>query len=109
MEAAGAAIYKRQGNSTSLNEGVVTLRQRLKQLNVWPDEGDRFLELMPNARWTSPPPTEADKQWLPQVVEAVVNGVDIGANYPAFFQKLLTSDTLRRSFLKALDIKLKAA
>ncbi len=85
--------------------GLMILRQRLIQLNVWPDAGDQFLALMPHSEWYAPPLTDADMQWLPRVVEDVAKGVDIGANYPAFFQKLLSNDKLRHSFLAALDGK----
>ena len=102
-------IQDRQEEITLPEEGVATLRQKLIQLNVWPDAGDQFLALMPHSRWNSPPLTESDNQWLPQVVEAVIKGVDIGVNYPAFFQKLLASATLRQSFLSALDVKLAIA
>lgn len=87
-------------------DGIVKLRQRLIQLKVWPDGGDKFLALMPHSGWHSPPLTEADIKWLPKVVEDAAKGIDIGANYPAFFQKLLVSDTLRQSFLNALDAQL---
>ncbi len=90
----------------SPQEGITRLRQRLVQLKVWPAAGDQFLALMPHSRWHSPPLTEMDDQWLPRVVKDVLNGVDIGANYPAFFQKLLTSAALRQSFLNALDVEL---
>jgi hypothetical protein len=32
-----------------------------------------------------------------------LKGCDIGANYPAFFQKLITNPYLRQAFLDALD------
>ncbi|MCP4423136.1 MAG: hypothetical protein GY803_01455 [Chloroflexi bacterium] len=89
--------------------GLSVLRQQLIQLNVWPDAGDQFLALMPRSQWHASPLTETDEQWLPQVVEDATKGVDIGATYPAFFQKLLTSDTLRQSFLNALNVKLRAS
>jgi hypothetical protein len=106
MEKVQISTQNQQDEIIIPGDGVVMLRQRLKQLNVWPDAGDQFLALMPHSRWHSPPLTEVDNQWLPKVVEDAAKGIDIGANYPAFFQKLLASDTLRQSFLKALDIKL---
>jgi hypothetical protein len=92
-----------------LDPGLIILRQRLKQLNVWPDAGDQFLEMMPHFLWHAPPLTETDAQWLPQVVDDATKGVDIGAAYPAFFQKLLSSEPLRQSFLSALDNKCNTA
>ena len=40
------------------------------------------------------------------MVEDSLKGVDIGANYPAFFQKLLASNDLRQAFLAMLDARL---
>lgn len=100
-------ISSKNGSSTSEivleDEGMFALRQRLKQLGVWPDAADQILALMSHSRWQSSPLLETDYQWLPKVVEDSVKGIDIGANYPAFFQKLLASEDLRRAFLNALD------
>lgn len=92
-------------SSEPLDEGIVTLRQKLRQLGVWPDAADQFLALMPHSRWQNSPLMETDYEWLPQVVEDSLKGVDIGANYPAFFQKLLASHDLRRSFLQTLETR----
>jgi hypothetical protein len=46
---------------------------------------------------------------MPRVVEDSLQGVDIGANYPAFFQKLLANSDLRQSFLNALAVRLATA
>jgi len=88
---------------------VATLRCRLRELRVWPEAGDEFLELLRQSRWHSPPLTESDRRWLPLVIEDVVNGVDIGSHYPAFFQKLLMSSALRETFLDALDRRIDAS
>lgn len=100
-------ISSQNGSSTPEivveDEGIFALRQRLKQLGVWPDAADQILALMSHSRWQSPPLLESDYQWLPKVVEDSLQGTDIGANYPAFFQKLLASEDLRRTFLRALD------
>jgi hypothetical protein len=93
----------------SLDEEIVTLRQRLRQLGVWPDAADQFLALMPHSRWQYSPLVDKDYEWLPQVVEDSLKGVDIGATYPAFFQKLLASHDLRQSFLQMLDSQLGTA
>ncbi|MCA9971868.1 MAG: hypothetical protein KC425_16710 [Anaerolineales bacterium] len=81
---------------------ILKLRDRLKQLNAWPEAGDEFLALMPHASWYSPKPTESDFQILTRVARDVLRGHDIGAQYPAFFQKLLSHHTLRQQFLDAL-------
>lgn len=98
-------------NSTelSLDKEIAVLRQRLKQLGVWPDAADQFLALMPYSRWQNLPLLETDNQWLPQVVNGCLQGVDIGATYPAFFQKLLANQNLRQSFLQMLDDRLGAS
>ena len=103
MAAARIMIQKRPSEPVLDDEEIFTLRQRLKQLGVWPEAADQILALMPHSRWQSTPLVETDYQWVPQVVEDSLKGVDIGANYPAFFQKLLTSGELRQTFLNALD------
>lgn len=79
------------------------MRQRLKQMQVWPEAGDLFLELLHESRWVSPPPSEADNEWLPLVVRDAIDGKDIGSLYPAFFQKLVANDRLCQVFLDELD------
>jgi hypothetical protein len=88
------------------NDGIAGLRKQLKQLGVWPDAADQILALMPHSRWQNSPLVETDYEWVPRVVEDSLQGVDIGANYPAFFQKLLTSSELRQFFLSALAARL---
>ncbi len=82
---------------------VAELRQKLISLNVWPEAGDEFLALLPVSRWHSPPLTDEDGQWLKIVVRDALKGLDIGANFPAFFQKLITNSQLRHAFLEELE------
>jgi hypothetical protein len=82
---------------------VSDLRQRLLALGVWPEAGDEFLALLPGSRWHSPPLVEEDKEWLLMVAQDALRGRDIGSNYPAFFQKLITNANLRQAFLEELD------
>lgn len=86
-----------------LKTEVADLRQRLLALGVWPEAGDQFLAMLPGSRWHSPPLIEEDKQWLLTVAQAALKGQDIGANYPAFFQKLITNAGLRQAFMEELD------
>lgn len=79
------------------------LRKHLIQLNAWPESGDKLLDLIPFSRWDSLPLAESDFSWLPSVVKDAVKGKDIGAQYPAFFQKLLTNNELRKAFLSELS------
>lgn len=88
------------------DKGIVKLRQQLKQLGVWPDAADQFLALMPHSNWQNSPLVDEDYQWVSKVVEDSMKGVDIGAYYPAFFQKLLANEELRQSFLQVLDTQL---
>jgi len=78
------------------------LRDRLHDLNAWPVAGDEILKLMPEFNRHSPPITDSDYEWLPKVVQDSLNGVDIGFQYPAFFQKLLLNPRLRRIFIDDL-------
>ena len=87
---------------------LAALREQLQNLGVWPEAGDKFLELLPVTRWNSAPVTDADTCWLPAVIDGVLNGVDIGARFPSFFQKLLMSDVLRAAFLAALTDQLQS-
>ncbi len=109
MEAVLIPTQKQQTESILDDEGINDLRQRLKQLDVWPEAADRFLALMPHSRWQNSPLVEADYEWMSRVVEDSLQGVDIGANYPAFFQKLLANGELRQSFLNALAVRLDTA
>jgi hypothetical protein len=86
-----------------LKAETAALRQRLKQLNVWPEAGDELLILLPTSYWQAPPLTEEDGEWLSIVAEDALEGVDIGSRYPAFFQKLITNSSLRQSFLDELE------
>ncbi len=86
-----------------LKTEVADLRQRLLALGVWPEAGDEFLALLPGSRWHSPPPLDEDNQWVFHVARDALGGQDIGAKYPAFFQKLITNPTLRQAFLEELD------
>ena len=101
-------IATQNGQSESVldDEGIVALRLRLKQLGVWPEAADQILALMPHSRWTDSPLVETDYQWIPRVDEDSLKGVDIGAYYPAFFQKLLVSRELRQTFMRSLDARL---
>jgi hypothetical protein len=95
---------KSTGTETSTeNGGVTDLRDRLIGLNVWPEAGDEFLALLPVSRWDAPPPTDEDNEWLIIVARDALHGLDIGSNYPAFFQKLITNPKLRQLFLDELD------
>ncbi len=85
---------------------LTVLREQLQNLGVWPEAGDKFLDLLPASRWNSAPVTDADTRWLPVVIDGVLNGLDIGARFPSFFQKLLMSDVLRATFLTALTDQL---
>jgi hypothetical protein len=91
-------------NDISSNDGdLSTLRERLMGLNAWPEAGDEFLALLPVSRWHAPPLTDEDNEWLLIVARDTLRGLDIGSNYPAFFQKLITNPKLRQAFLTELD------
>jgi hypothetical protein len=85
---------------------ITVLRKRLIQLNVWPEAGDIFLELLPVSSWHDSPLTSRDYHWLHQVVEDAIEGIDIGSRYPSFFQKLVVSHDLGQTFLDELDKRL---
>ncbi|HRQ41789.1 MAG TPA: hypothetical protein PLD25_28030 [Chloroflexota bacterium] len=82
---------------------MAALRNCLKDLQAWPAAGDDLLNLVPDYNWHSLPPTDSDNEWLPLVVRDSLQGVDIGFQYPAFFQKLLTNPRLRRLFLSEIE------
>ena len=97
--------------SFNLRQGqtdLAFLREQLQKLGVWPEAGDKFLELLPASRWDSAPITDADTRWLPVVIDGVMSGLDIGSRFPSFFQKLLMSNVLREAFLNALADRLKS-
>ncbi|NHZ72597.1 MAG: hypothetical protein GWP17_05900, partial [Aquificales bacterium] len=71
--------------------------------NVWPEAGDEFLALLPVSRWHAPPLTDDDNEWLLIVARDALRGLDIGSNYPAFFQKLITNPKLRQVFMDELN------
>ncbi|MCL4261825.1 MAG: hypothetical protein KJ069_01350 [Anaerolineae bacterium] len=82
---------------------LLALRNRLKELQAWPAAGDDLLNLVPELYWHSTPLTDSDNEWLPLVVRDSLRGVDIGFQYPAFFQKLLLNPGLRRLFLSEIE------
>ena len=89
--------------SSLLDPEIATLRMRLQELNVWPDAGDQFLMLMAQSRAQTAVPSPSDKEWITVVAKDALNSCDIGARYPAFFQKLLNCPTLLEAFLNELD------
>lgn len=97
-------ILTLEANQVSLELDV--LRKHLKQLNCWPAAGDEFLALIPRTD-NAEPLSEKENEWLHQVVDACMEGTDIGFRYPAFFQKLLVNSTLRQAFLEELASKTK--
>ena len=78
------------------------LRKHLINLGAWPESGDMLLDLIPLSRWDYIPLTESDYSWLPSVANDAIQGKDIGAQYPSFFQKLLTNNDLRQLFISKL-------
>lgn len=96
-------MAKMQHLADQLDDGILALRQQLIELHAWPAAGDDYLALMPVSEWRSPATTKRDDEWLGQVVAAALQGEDIGAQYPSFFQKLLGDATLRRVFLTKLE------
>ena len=88
---------------SQLDPDIATLRARLQELNVWPDAGDQFLVLMSQTRMQTAIPLPSDREWITVVAQDALNSCDIGARYPAFFQKLLNCPTLLEAFLAELD------
>ncbi|RMH00791.1 MAG: hypothetical protein D6706_03015 [Chloroflexi bacterium] len=102
----GTTIHSTHVQQPAINEPlpeVHLLRQRLRDLNAWPEAGDELLALLSVSRWSASEVSTGDLEWLPQVVKDALAGKDIGAQYPAFFQKLLTNGRLRQLFLENLD------
>ncbi len=91
-----------QLRKTDAEKELETLRQMLKQFSAWPVAGDDFLSLMSQSNWSAPQPTPQDYDLLLNVADNVIGGMDIGAQYPAFFQKLLAHPSFRREFLATL-------
>ena len=88
---------------SQLDPEVVTLRARLQELNVWPDAGDQFLMLLSQTRMQPITASSSDREWITTVAKDALNACDIGARYPAFFQKLLNCPSLLEAFLAELD------
>ena len=85
-------------NHTELGE----LRDQLIKFGAWPEAGDQYLSLIAHTMWDRSTIRPKDFHWIPKVAEDVINGVDIGLQYPSFFQKLLANGELRRAFIKRL-------
>ena len=88
---------------SQLDPDIAALRARLQELNVWPDAGDQFLVLLSQTRMQTASPLPSDREWIILVAQDALNSCDIGARYPAFFQKLLNCPTLLEAFLAELD------
>jgi hypothetical protein len=89
--------------TAQLQPEIAALRRRLKQLNVWPAAGDQFLMLLGQTRSQPDRFTPDDYEWIGMVAKDALCSCDIGARYPAFFQKLLRCPDLLRAFLAELD------
>ena len=87
------------------DEGIQTLRMRLKTLNAWPEAGDTFVSLLTQVRGYGVTLVPTDYDWLAQVAKDAANGEDIGLRYPSIFQKLLTFPDLRQKFLHTLQFQ----
>ena len=94
--------------ANQVSQELEILQKHLKQLNSWPAAGDEFLALIPRTD-NAEPLSEKENEWLHQVVEACLEGTDIGFRYPAFFQKLLINSTLRQAFIEQLVSKMKTS
>ena len=95
-------INEKNNSFLKLQPDLVDLRQKLIILDAWPEAGDKLLTLLPHTDWRVSNVTKDDHNWIPLVIRDAVRGQDIGAQYPALFQKLLTNAGLRRRFLRAL-------
>ena len=89
--------------SSKLQPEIAVLRTRLKELNVWPAAGDQFLLMLAQTRLQPDKSTPNDQEWIVQVAQDALLSCDIGARYPAFFQKLLRCPDLLEAFLVELD------
>lgn len=78
---------------------ISVLRDKLQQLRAWPEAGDMYVQLLGHSHQDPQSYTDKEREWLSAAARDAVKGQDIGAKYPAFFQKLLTNDSLRRDFL----------
>lgn len=81
---------------------ITPLRHLLLQLHAWPEGGDLYLDLLPQTSGDAQPVSEEDLQWLVLAARDAIQGYDIGAKYPAFFQKLLTHTNLQARFLSEI-------
>ncbi|MCA9935363.1 MAG: hypothetical protein H6662_17750 [Ardenticatenaceae bacterium] len=95
-------VYVDKQSSASVQAEVQALRQCLRRCGSWPEAADHFVALMPGGHWHAPKPNDDDFQLLPQVVKDATDGKDIGAQYPAFLQKLFAHTTLRQAFIEAM-------
>ncbi|MCB8944729.1 MAG: hypothetical protein H6658_13350 [Ardenticatenaceae bacterium] len=89
--------------SSQIQPDIAALRLRLKQLNVWPAAGDQFLTLLAQTRTLPDKLTPDDREWIVLVAKDALRSCDIGARYPAFFQKLFKCPDLLQAFLTELD------
>lgn len=93
-------------HKSDIHSDLEELRSQLKKFGAWPEAGDQYLSLMTHALWDMVTIQAKDFDWIPTVLEDVLKGVDIGAQYPSFFQKLLANSELRNDFiLKLKEIK----
>jgi hypothetical protein len=102
----GAAVFASLNSQLTIHHSspdVAALRQRLQQLDVWPDAGDQFLALLAQTHLHGVSPEAKDFDWVTVVANDALTKCDVGARYPSFFQKLLVSGNLRQAFLQELD------
>ena len=88
---------------TPINHAELSeLREQLIKFDAWPEAGDQYLSLIAHTMWDRAATRAKDFDWIPKVAEDVIDGVDIGLQYPSFFQKLLANSELRGAFVKKL-------
>lgn len=86
----------------TLTSEVQQLRKQLIEMCAWPEAGDQYLEMLAYSHWDMLKVNPRDYDWINAAASDVASGVDIGAKYPSFFQKVLTNADLRQGFLRRL-------
>ncbi len=103
-----AGINMNRGNKEDLppdwvEDKLAALRKKLEQNENWPERANLLLaDLNQPAQLSFV--GEVDYQMLSLVVNDALAGVDITAQYPNFYRKLLADAELRQTFLDALAI-----
>jgi hypothetical protein len=99
-----AKVTDPRGSADWVREKLAALRASLESGEGWPDSADRLLDDLLAAEQAYAPLSDEEVVLLSLVIGDALQGVDVAAQYPHFYEKLLQNKALRDAFLDGLAL-----